>query len=498
MSRASARIPGPRPAIPILALVLAGAAALPALASPGGYTGRTATNSGGCGSCHGTLSGTTTVVFSGPASLAPGATGTYSCVVTHTPAFSGANHAGVNIAVKTTPNGSVDAGTLTASGTNLKKSGLELTHSSPKTMSGSPSTTSFDFTWTAPAAAGTYTMQAISLVTNGAKPGTWGWASPLGIVVAAADPAPVADFSFSPSAPVAGQTVAFTDTSTGNPTSWQWSFGDGGTSTARNPTHSFTSAGTFSVSLTATGTGGANTLSKPIVVAPATPTWAGTWLLPSSARASGVNAFWTTDLVVMNLGTETATVNLKFLGHSGTGVTGPEQTYTIPARATRTFPDVLASVFTLDADWGPILVRSTVATLSVQAQTWTPSPGGGTFGQSVPGFSVAEAIGTTPKVIAGVRQDSAFRTNLVLANMKDSSATVNVTLLLPDGTTATTRTIELGPWGFSQLGVEGDLGVASIVGGSFLVSSSTANAQVAAYASVIDATTSDPRSILAR
>ena len=31
--------------------------------------------------------------------------------------------------------------------------------------------------------------------------------------------------------------MTFTDTSTGNPTSWQWIFGDGGTSTQRNPTH---------------------------------------------------------------------------------------------------------------------------------------------------------------------------------------------------------------------------------------------------------------------
>ncbi len=415
MSRPAKSVRLTVPFVAILVLALAGAASFPAPAHDDGFTGRTATNSGGCGGCHSTLSGTATVALSGPASLAPGATGTYSCVVTHTPAFSGTNNAGIDIAVKTAPNGSADAGTLSVSGTNLMKSGLELTHSSPKAMSGSPSTTSFAFTWTAPATAGTYTMQAIGLVTNGSKPGVWGWAAPLSILVA-----------------------------------------------------------------------------------PATPAWAGIWLLPSSARTPGVNAFWTTDLVVMNLGTGTATVNLKFLGHSGTGVAGPEQTYTIPARATWTFPDVLASVFTLDDDWGPILVRSDVATLSVQAQTWTPSSGGGTYGQSVPGFSVAEAIGTTPKAIAGVRQDSTFRTNLVLANLKDSSATVNVTLLLPDGTTATTRTVELGPWGFSQLGVERDLGVASIAGGTFLVSSSTANAQIAAYASVIDATTSDPRSILAR
>jgi len=46
-------------------------------------------------------------------------------------------------------------------------------------------------------------------------------------------------------------TVQFTDLSSNAPTSWSWSFGDGGTSTAQNPSHQFASAGTYSVSLTA-------------------------------------------------------------------------------------------------------------------------------------------------------------------------------------------------------------------------------------------------------
>lgn len=497
MSRAPARIPRNRPAVALLLLLLALAAGPSVQASDNGFTGRTATTSAGCGSCHSALSGATAVVLSGPATLAPGAVGSYTCVVTHTPAFTGTNNAGINIAVKTAPNGSTDAGTLTASGTNLKKSGNELTHSSPKAMSGSPSTTSFTFSWAAPAVAGTYTMQAIGLVTNGAKPGTWDWAPPLSVTVAAATPAPAAEFTFAPSSPMAGQTVSFTDTSTGSPTSWSWSFGDGGTSTAQNPTHAFATLGTFDVALTATNAGGSNTRTRSVTVT-ALPAVAGTWLLPSSARASGVNAFWTTDLVVMNLAAESASVRLKFLGHTGAGSAGPEMTYTIPAHATRTFTDVLSTVFGVTSDWGPILVRSTVSTLVVQGQTWTPAAGGGTYGQSVPALGAAETVGATTRAIAGVRQDADFRTNLVLANLKDAVATVSVSLLLPDGTTSTTRTIELGPWGFSQLNVETDLGVANIVGGSFLLTCSTADCQVATYASLIDATTGDPRSILAR
>ena len=486
-------------ALAVLALAIAAVVAFPAGAYPGGYTGRTATNSGGCGSCHSTLSGTTTVVLSGPAALAPGATGSYTCVVTHDPAFSGTNHAGIDIAVKTAPNGSTDAGTLAASGTDLKKSGNELTHPSAKTMSGSPSTTSYAFTWTAPAAAGTYAMQAIALVTNGSKPGTWGWATPLSVVVAAAEPAPVAAFSFTPTSPVAGATVSFTDASTGSPTSWAWSFGDGGTSSARNPTHVWAAAGAYTVTLTAANAGGTSSTSRTVTVAAPTPTWAATWLLPSSARAGGAGgAFWTTDLVVTNAGTEAATLSLKFLGHGGSGASGPEATYVLPARATRTFADVLSSVFALEADWGPILVRSTTAALAVQGTTWTASPAGGTYGQSVPALAEAEMVGATPRAIAGVRQDSAFRTNLVLANAKETAATVLVELLLADGTTSTSRTVDLGPYGFEQLHVATDLGVTALTGGSFLLTGKTAGGAVAAYASVIDAATADPRSVLAR
>jgi hypothetical protein len=235
-----------------------------------------------------------------------------------------------------------------------------------------------------------------------------------------------------------------------------------------------------------------------VTVIAAAPAWAGTWILPSSSRASGQNTFWTTDLVITNPGTETATVLLKFLGHDGTGPTGPEATYTVPAHATKTFPDALSSVFALEADWGPILVRSTVATLAVQGQTWTPSASGGSYGQSVPALAKAETIGATPKAIAGVRQDASFRTNLVLANMQETSATVEVALLLADGTTSTIRTVDLGPYGFSQLNVETDLGVTSLVGGSFFLTGRTAGGAVASYASIIDASTGDPRSVLAR
>src|SRR3954467_11954153 len=52
--------------------------------------------------------------------------------------------------------------------------------------------------------------------------------------------------------------VAFTDLSTNTPTSWAWDFGDGGTSTVQNPTHTYATPGTYTVTLVATNAQGSD------------------------------------------------------------------------------------------------------------------------------------------------------------------------------------------------------------------------------------------------
>lgn len=78
--------------------------------------------------------------------------------------------------------------------------------------------------------------------------------------------APVAAFSFSPAAPATGQFVSFTDATTNSPTVWSWSFGDSSTSTVQNPTHSYTSAGAYVVTLTATNSAGSNSINHTVTV----------------------------------------------------------------------------------------------------------------------------------------------------------------------------------------------------------------------------------------
>lgn len=73
---------------------------------------------------------------------------------------------------------------------------------------------------------------------------------------------PVAAFTGTPANITAGQIVQFTDQSTNIPKSWIWNFGDGGTSTAQNPSHTYTSAGTYTVSLKVSNNYGSNTLTR--------------------------------------------------------------------------------------------------------------------------------------------------------------------------------------------------------------------------------------------
>jgi PKD repeat protein len=84
---------------------------------------------------------------------------------------------------------------------------------------------------------------------------------------------PDANFTGSPRTGTAPLTVNFSDTSTGSPTSWAWTFGDGTTSTVQHPSHVYSAAGTYSVTLRATNSSGSDTITKTdyISVSPAQP-----------------------------------------------------------------------------------------------------------------------------------------------------------------------------------------------------------------------------------
>lgn len=82
---------------------------------------------------------------------------------------------------------------------------------------------------------------------------------------------PDVDFTYSPASPEVGEEVSFVANQ--NPASskivdWSWDFGDGGTSTEKNPVHAYSEAGDYTVVLTATDEAGVSIgVSQDITVA---------------------------------------------------------------------------------------------------------------------------------------------------------------------------------------------------------------------------------------
>jgi PKD repeat protein len=78
------------------------------------------------------------------------------------------------------------------------------------------------------------------------------------------NPAPVANFTATPVTGSAPLTVQFTDQSTGSSLSYSWDFNNDGTadSTAKSPTYTYSTAGTYTVKLTVTNTIGSNSLTR--------------------------------------------------------------------------------------------------------------------------------------------------------------------------------------------------------------------------------------------
>ena len=92
------------------------------------------------------------------------------------------------------------------------------------------------------------------------------------VTVSPQPPPPItADFTFTPTSPVAGAPVNFFATASGGtpPYAFVWSFGDGVGGSGQNPTHVYTAAGTYTVALTVTDAAGGTpvTVQKTIAVA---------------------------------------------------------------------------------------------------------------------------------------------------------------------------------------------------------------------------------------
>ena len=137
------------------------------------------------------------------------------------------------------------------------------------------------------------------------------------------NPVPVqADFTAAPTSGVAPLMVVFTNTSTGDYTIRQWDFGDGVTSALESPTHTYTAAGAYTVTLTVSGPGGTDTVTRTNYI---------TVYAPVQADFTAAPIFGVAPLMVAFTNTSSGDYTIS-LWDFGDGVTGtlesPTHTYT--------------------------------------------------------------------------------------------------------------------------------------------------------------------------
>jgi PGF-pre-PGF domain-containing protein len=198
--------------------------------------------------------------------------------------------------------------------------------------------------------------------------------------------APVAGFTSSATTGAAPYTVIFTDTSTNTPTSWLWDFGDGSpiNATVQNPVHTYASAGTYTVNLTATNAAGSNTVSNTGYVTVSSGTVTGpdlevtamTYNTGGSYNFLFANETNTVSVTVKNNGTVEAGASVVSVDLSGVGYTanvgalaaGINQTVTITDTTIRMGSTAVTVTATADST-GTVAETSETNNVRTSAQT---------------------------------------------------------------------------------------------------------------------------------
>jgi len=217
-----------------------------------------------------------------------------------------------------------------------------------------------------------------------------------------------------------------------------------------------------------------------------------TTVVPAVAHAAGAeNSTWRSDLIVLNTGTETAQLEITYRGN---GAGDASHNAVLEAGESRIFEDVVASLFATEGA-GVISIESSGRILA-KARTYNLAPGGGSFGQALPGLQTTDGISSNGWIM-GLRENTDFRSNLGLVNIGSSDARVRIRLFDGAGDTVGNElesTVPARGWvQINRVLVEAGAGQLDLA--SAEITPLDSGASVWAYASVVDNTTGDPTTI---
>jgi PKD repeat protein len=337
------------------------------------------------------------------------------------------------------------------------------------------------------AAPGTYSVSLTATNAGGSSTST------RSVVVASGVPAAptvVADFAMSTSTAAVGQAITFSDRSSGSPTRWSWSFGDGTSSTLQNPTKSFASAGTFNVTLTASNAGGSSSKTRTIAVAASVPQFR-TYVPVTAQTAGSQSTYWRTELTLFNAGAASARVTLVFLPSAGSSLATRE--ITLAANASATYSNALRDLFGISAGSGALAIEATAggagADLRVSSRTFTESSGG-TYGQAVP--AVREDDAPASLFLTGLASSTDFRTNIGLVNRSATPVTSSLVLFDESGRVIGQTQVTTAGGAFQQQPLTALFPNAGSGQLFSLRLSSPVSGALFAYASIVDNRSQDP------
>ena len=221
-----------------------------------------------------------------------------------------------------------------------------------------------------------------------------------------------------------------------------------------------------------------------------------TYLVPAVAHNPGANGtLWRTDLAVANLSGQTATLTLTYVTNTSSMV----RTASILAGHAMEWTNVLESLFGVGAhvDTSGVIQISSDQPLVAGSEDYN-STSSGTFGQTFPALTAADAI--TPGhmgVLLPLRNTSQFHSNVGLVNFGMQDVAVSLSLFDATGTqVGSSRTVTVGPglW-FQQYDIFTYLGAGDTPFGYVTVQVTSAGGQVWAYASLVDNATGDPATV---
>jgi len=212
---------------------------------------------------------------------------------------------------------------------------------------------------------------------------------------------------------------------------------------------------------------------------------------------NGPNNFHS-DVRVYNGGASAVTVTPTLYSFIG----NPPKTassFTIQPGEVKAFDDVVATMFNAPGDGGSIVFTTAApASLVTTGRTYTidPTQNNGTFGQFIPGVTSTQgvAMGDKPLQILQLEESTNFRTNVGMAELTGSAATVHITAYVPDSKITASTDISLAANQFLQLGrpLTSMFPGQNVYNARISVQVTGGAGRVAAYGSVIDNKSLDP------